>query len=329
MRSVKNGFAHFDGSHRENFCAAVLLLTMELDSAVKSLVSRTVLARLGIDNTSTLLGFGREARLSKRADDEYARVDIWLLFDGQPDAFYAFLELKTHDNWPAAHVAHQVRDQSSRRLALNAGRIRGSVLLAPERLCQRVRQIDHELPSIAWEALLRDLRTLRPDSALTAHAIRHFEDQMEHPPGINKPITLADFEGATTTVACLKQFLMDCVGELKGSVHGEPLYMTPGDGRPRSGGGWAWHGFAVPFSLDGQRGRIGLYKYAEAPPLELEALGSLWLEVFLGDPDRPLVSTRFAPATLSRDCLDEARVELANAWRTLQTAKSLGQAEEG
>ncbi len=314
---MKNGFAHFDGSHRENFCAAVLLLVMEVDPTVTSFVTRTVLARLGIADEPKLIGFGREARLSKTEDDEYARVDIWLLFEAQPAPFYAFVELKTHDAWDAAHVAHQVRDQSSRTLAAKAGQIRGSILLAPDRLCRRVSEIDDTLPVIAWEALLQGLRHLRSESAVTAHAILHFEEQMEHPPGINKPMTLVDFEEATTTVACLKQFLMDCVADLKGSVHGEPLYMTPGDGRPRSGGGWAWHGFAVPFSLRGQKGRIGIYKYAEAPPLEAEALSSLWLEVFLGDPDRPILSTRFTPRMLSRDCLDEVRSELATAWQEL------------
>jgi hypothetical protein len=314
---VKDGFAHFDGSHRENFSAAVLLLAMEVDPAVALLVSQTICARLDIRGEPNLLAFGREARLNKTEDDDYARVDIWLLFDGQPEAFYAFVELKTHDNWDAAHVAHQVRDQSSRELAMKAGRIRGSMLLAPDRLCRRVREIDADLPLIAWEKLLQALRGLRSVSTLTTHAIRHFEEQMEHPPGINKPMTLGDFEEATTTVACLKQFLMDCVAELKGSVHGEPLYMTPGDGRPKSGGGWAWHGFAVPFSLRGQRGRIGIYKYSEVPPLEAETVNSLWLEVFLGDPERPMLSTRFAPGTLSRECLDDARSELARAWFAL------------
>ncbi len=314
---MKNGFAHFDGSHRENFCAAVLLLVMEVDPTVASFVARTVLARFGIADELNLLGFGREARLSKTEDDEYARVDLWLLFEARPEPFYAFIELKTHDGWDAARVADQVRDQSSRKLAVKAGQIRGSVLLAPDRLCRRVSEIDGMLPVLAWEALVQGLRELRSESALTTHAIRHFEEQMEHPPGIDRPMTLVDFEEATTTVACLKQFLMDCVAELKGGVHGEPLYMTPGDGRPRSGGGWAWHGFAVPFSLRGQKGRIGLYKYAEAPPLEAETMSSLWLEVFLGDPDRPILSTRFAPLTLSRDCLDEARRELATAWEEL------------
>jgi hypothetical protein len=73
----------------------------------------------------------------------------------------------------------------------------------------------------------------------------------------------------------------------------------------------------VPFSLRGQRGRIGIYKYSEGPPLEAETVNSLWLEVFLGDPDRPMLSTRFAPGTLSRECLDDARGELARAWLAL------------
>jgi hypothetical protein len=311
---VRTGFAHFDGSHRENFCAAVLLLIMELDHAVRSFVSRTVLTRLGVTGEPELLGFGREARLSKTEDGDYARVDIWLLFAGQAEPFYAFVEVKTHDSWKESGVTEQVRDQSRRKLAVKAGHIRGSVLLAPARLCRRVRKIDGDLPFIAWEELVQGLRSLRSESTLNTHAIQHFEEQMEHPPGINKPMTLAEFEQVTTTVACLKQFLMDCVAELKGNVDGDPLYMTPGDGRPRSGGGWAWHGFAVPFSLGGQRGRIGIYKYSEAPPLEAETMQSLWLEVFLGDPDRPVLSLRFAPTTLSRECLDEARGELARAW---------------
>lgn len=57
---VKSGFAHFDGSHRENFCAAVLLLAMEVDPSVALLVSQTVCARLGIRGEPNLLAFGRE-----------------------------------------------------------------------------------------------------------------------------------------------------------------------------------------------------------------------------------------------------------------------------
>lgn len=39
---MKSGFAHFDGSHRENFCAAVLLLAMEVDETVKVAIADVV-----------------------------------------------------------------------------------------------------------------------------------------------------------------------------------------------------------------------------------------------------------------------------------------------
>ena len=33
---MKSGFGHFDSSHRENFCAAALLLAMEVDEGVRT-----------------------------------------------------------------------------------------------------------------------------------------------------------------------------------------------------------------------------------------------------------------------------------------------------
>jgi hypothetical protein len=317
---VKSGFAHFDSAHRENFCAAVVLLTMDVDPDVATLLTRLVLGALGVPGSPRLLGFGREARLDSTDADNYSRVDLWLLFDAEPGPFYAFVEVKTHENWDAAHVARQVRDQAGRSVARSARRIHGSVLLAPERLCHRVRDVDPEVPFIAWQCLLREMQALPSSSALALHAIRHIEDQMDHPPGIERSMTVLQFEEATTTISCLRQFLMDCIADLKGSVHGEPLYMTPGDGRPRRGGGWAWHGLAVPFTLDDRRGRIGIYKYAEAPPGESEALEALWLEVYLGDGDQPIMFSNFAPATLAREQLDEIRTNLKRDWASVLPA---------
>lgn len=317
---MRSGFGHFDSSHRENFCAAVLLLTMEVDPNAKALLSRLVLAALGVAGSPHLLGFGREARLDSTAADHYARVDLWLLFDAQPGPFYAFVEVKTHESWDAAHVAYQVRNQAGGSVARSARRVRGSVLLAPERLCRRVRALAENVPFITWQCLLGEMQALPSSSALTLHAIRHIEDQMDHPPGLERSMTLLQFEEATTTIACLKQFLGDCVAELKGSVHGEPLYMTPGDGRPRRSGGWAWHGLAVPFTLGGQKGRIGIYKYAEAPPGENDALEALWLEVYLGDVDQPVMFSKFAPATLGREHLDDVRANLRRDWPSIPPA---------
>jgi hypothetical protein len=309
---MKSGFSHFDSSHRENFCAAVLLLTMEVDDAVKDLVANIVRAELDIDASWELLGFGREARLVKTDDDNYARVDLWLLFGPSSDPSYAFIEVKTHEGWDAEQVVHQVLDQAERALARSARRIHGCVLLAPERLCQRVQ--GHGVRAITWTRLLQDLRMLRSPSPLTELAISHLEEQMDRPAGLDRPITMDQFEQATTTVGCLRQFLLDCIRDVGGRVKGVQLYTAHGDGRPGRASGWAWHGLSVPFALGAQKGRIGIYRYAEAPPGDESALQTLWLEAYLGEGDVPLAFVKFAPATLAAKELDVARAELKAEW---------------
>lgn len=323
-RHVSNAFSHFDNAHRENFCAAVLLLVMELEPDARALVARLVRTQLGIDGQAQLMSFGREARLAKGDDNGYARVDIWLLFEGQPEPFFAFVEVKTHAHWETDHVGNQVLDQARRRVAASARQVRGSVLLAPKRLCESVRNSQPEVRAVSWQSLLREMETLKPASELLTHAIHHIEEQMEHPPGLPRALTLSDFEQAATTVACLRQFLVDCVADLGGRMHGSPLYLTPGDGRPRRAGGWAWHGLAVPFTLDGRSGRIGIYKYTEVPVGETDALDSLWLEVYLGEDDQPQAVTRFSPSTLSTESLELVRRELASAWNPKASSVNAG-----
>lgn len=307
---MKSGFSHFDSSDRETFIAAVLLLAMEVDDAVKDRISGLVRRALDIDAANPLLGFGREARLAKTDDDSFARVDLWLLFGSESGPFYAFVEVKTHNRWDAAHVAHQVRDQAERTTVRRPRQVRGSVLLAPERLCRRVREVDSAVRWITWLQVVAELRGLSSTSPLTTRAIRHLEENMERPASLDRPLTLDQFEQATTTVACLRQFLRDCIFDLGGSIHGDPLLMTPGDGQPHWGSGWAWHGLSVPFTLDGKRGRVGIYKYAEAPQGEESALSTLWLEAYVGEGDIPLAAIQFAPATLATTELERQRAAL-------------------
>ncbi len=156
---MKSGFGHFDDSHGENFCAAVLLLAMEVEDAVRALVAGAVCRALGVDEEPIeLLSFGREARLATPDDEEgYARVDIWLLFRGPSGDFYAFVEVKTQDRWDSQHVADQV--------VRSGHAIRGSVLLAPDRICDRVRRI-RTIPTIPWSTLLGEIRRSTPDTRL-------------------------------------------------------------------------------------------------------------------------------------------------------------------
>jgi len=312
---MKSGFSHFDDSGRENFCAAVLLLVMEVDHVVEELLAKLVRGELNIEETRPLLAYGREARLETSNDGGYARVDRCLLFGPTTDPVYGFLEVKTHDHWDASHVAHQVRDQAERRVTRSgARRVQGSVLLAPERLCARVRTVDSLVRFITWPRLFAELRALRSTSPLTDLAIRHLEERMDRPPGLNRPMSLDQFEEATTTIACLREFLVACIEGIGGNIQGEPMWLTPGDGQPRRGGGWAWHGLSVKFSKDGKKGRVGIYKYAEAPPGEDSARKTLWLEAYLGDSDVPLAFVNFAPTTLSSTELDAVGAAFKAEW---------------
>jgi hypothetical protein len=312
---MKSGFSHFDGSHRENFLSSVLLLAMENEDAVRDLVARLVRDRLGIDVACPVTGLSREVRLGATADGKYARADLCLDFNASTGPFCAFIEVKTHEGWEDSHVAHQVADQASRTPVRVPRTVRGSVLLAPERVCRLVASLDPKVRAISWRCLIDDLRALPAPSPLSKLAIQHLEENVDRTAGLDRPMTLNDFEQATTTVACLREFLVDCAADLRGNVHGEPLYLTPGDGKPRRGGGWAWHGLSVPFSLGGQRGRVGIYKYADAPISERAALDTLWLEAYLGESEMPVAFVKFAPATLATKELDAARAALNEEWK--------------
>jgi hypothetical protein len=321
---MKSGFAHFDGSHRENFLAAVLLVAMENDEAVKELVAGRVRNELGIDGACPLIGLSREIRLAATADGTYARADLCLDFGSSSTTFCAFIEVKSHEGWDEAHVAHQMADQASRTPARVPREVRGSVLLAPERFCRLVVSRDPGVRAIPWRLVVGELRALHSTSPLTRMAIQHLEENVDRAAGLDRSMTLNQFEQATTTVACLRQFLVDCINELGGQVHGQPLYTTPGDGKPLRGSGWAWHGLAVPFSLGGRKGRLGIYKYEEAPSSELSAKDTLWLEAYLGEEEAPVAFVKFAPSTLATKELDAARASLKDEWTKRQRSQVHG-----
>ncbi len=309
--TTRNAFSHFDGAHRENFCASVLLLAVELDPLVREALAARVRSALSIPEATPLVAFGREARLEETDDDTFARVDLWFLFG---ELGHAFVEVKTHDRWDAHHVAEQVRDQSSRPgLARGRRTILGSMLLAPQRLCDRVNALDATLPALSWRVLLRELRDLGSPSPLTTHVIRHLEENVDRPTGIADR-TLEDFERATTTIACLRQFLLGCITDLGGKARVNGLYTTTGDGAPLSRDGWAWYGLSVPFTYAGRSCHLGIYKYVEAPPGQEGSRSKLWLEGYGGN-DQPLASLEFNPKTLAHAELEAFRQRFAADWK--------------
>lgn len=319
---MKSGFGHFDDSHRENFCAAALLLTMDVEPAVKEVVGESVREALGLPESFEVMNFGREARLAV-ADEEdgYARVDLWLLFRSGDERRYGFVEVKTHDRWSAEEVAGQVLDQASRpRLARGGEQIAGSVLLAPDRLCARVREVEPRVPTISWSTLIARVRAKCGDARLTQHVLRHLEAHVERPTGIANR-TLSGFQEATTTIACLRQFLVSCVAEIGGG-RASGVNTTPGDGEPYRWNGWAWFGVSVPFSLQDEKYRLGIYQYVEAPPGEESARETLWLEAYVGDNPVPIAFVKFDPPTLGSKDLDAIRTSFVEVWRNRQAQRS-------
>jgi hypothetical protein len=320
---VTSAFAHFDASHRENFCAALLLLVMELEPPAKQAIAATLLATMGLSAACELVGMGREARLVEGdPDDGVARVDLWFLFRDDGAFFYVFVEVKTHLDWDAHHVARQVSDQARRpRLARTTHPIRGSVLLAPWRLVERVRAENANVLTLTWGDLFAALRATENPSPLLRQALRHWEDLVDRPVGIaNRPF--ADFVGLSSTMACLRAFLSGCIVDI-GGKDGHKLNTTPADGEPLRWSGWAWHGFSIPFTVGAQKFRLGIYSYVEAPAGEQSACETPWLEVYEESAQEPLVFLPFAPATLAPPELDALRQRFKAAWQKhIQTSSA-------
>lgn len=308
---MNSGFSHFDNCHRENFCASVLLLAMEGDEETKRVVANAVCRELGIHEPVTVVAMGREARLATSPDeDTYVRGDIWLKLLDSTGYFHVLIELKTHDRWPVDKIADQVRQQAAREtLARSRHPIRGCVLLAPSYLCARVRRLPSPVPTLAWSTLLTEIQRKATRSRIIEYAMTHLERYVERPIGIENR-TLSDFETATTTVGCLRAFLLACIADIGGK---EKDFYISDNGEPGRRKGWAYFGFSVVFKLDNVRYRLGIYKYVEAPPGEDEGQKT-WLEALINETHEPVVCLPFDPRSLAPDELEKIRTGFCDAW---------------
>jgi hypothetical protein len=212
----------------------VPLFLLFIETVVRHRTSATPIQ----DRAVSTFPFGPPGEMLRRSGRRRSRLD----FGSSTGPFCAFIEVKTHEGWDEAHVARQVAVQAGRTPVRVPRDVRGSVLLAPERVCRRVAARAPAVRAIPWRRLVDELRALPSTSPLTKLAIQHLEENVDRTAGLDRPMTLNHFEQATTTIACLREFLVDCISEIDGHVQGDPLYMTPGDGKPHRGSGWAWHG---------------------------------------------------------------------------------------
>jgi hypothetical protein len=219
----------------------VPLFLLFIETVVRHRTSATPIQ----DRAVSTFPFGPPGEMLRRSGRRRSRLD----FGSSTGPFCAFIEVKTHEGWDEAHVARQVAVQAGRTPVRVPRDVRGSVLLAPERVCRRVAARAPAVRAIPWRRLVDELRALPSTSPLTKLAIQ------------------------------------------------------------------PWHGLSVPFSRGGKRGRVGIYKYAEAPPGEQSALETLWLEAYLGDGEAPVAFVKFAPPTLVANELDAIRDALNEEWK--------------
>lgn len=312
LDTVAQGFSHFDGSHRENFCASLLLVLMEVEPQARAVVEKAVRevvrepAALG-----ALLDFGREARLEPGTEGQVARTDIWLLFAASESKRHVFLEVKTHTRWRPDHVRAQlVMQRESPGTVRRPYPTHDALLLAPGTLCRAVND-----RSLAWARLIQALRADVPSTAFTERAMQHLDAHADRTIGLS-PNGVADLVRATSTVACLREFLQACVADLGGKCRERDLWLTPGNGAPGRGAGWAWHGLSVPFTRAGASFLLAIYRYVEAPVGGEEFLNGNWIEVYAVGRDEPEAIVPFDPTDLSPQALESFRGKLRTAWST-------------
>lgn len=312
-------FGHFDRSHTENFCSAVLLMAMEMDPSVRSLVDKFVRNAAGLDPCyQGPVAFSREHRM-RLEDGKPRRGDLWFWYRHEGKTQPVVVEVKTSHR-PASWVIKQVNEYRHARVSRGGQKAKAVVLLAPTLLCDQVSRGDPTIGTISWSELLQAWRLLPTLSEIAHHAKAHLEGNVETTPGLNDPLPgPVSLKDITSIFGCLRGFLEACIHDLGG----KPLAQTnlsAADGSPYSNpDGWAWYGMSVPFKLRGNKGwLLGLYQhvgcpdddvskaYAESPKIEIYRNGAFYCHV------------DFDPQDLSPQTLASTREKVVKAWKAQQ-----------
>lgn len=295
---MSRGFAHFEGSHTDGFCAALLCLVLESDPHASAALVGLVELSLGLEPGA--LGALRGARRLERAD-ESADADLVLRFETRE----VFLQVRTRGQRPGPPADDPGVSPAQ------------PLLLGPTRLTAPLRAGSR--PALLWTTLLHKLRS--SPSPLTQQAVEHWEGVVERTFGLNDtPFTGIDL--AVQTVACLRELLRACAADIGERADEAELHLTGWAGNTAQHGGWRWHGLSVP--LEGQRGRrVGIYHYIESPPENQYCEGTTWLELYTDDVNESFCFVELNPTDLSAASLDAVRAAFYARWQD-ETARRRG-----
>lgn len=284
------GFAHFDGAHRENFAAALILLAVDSDPHFRAAFTSLIRRHSGLTTDAGLDEWGREETLDTGSERK-RRSDIWLRFEDG----LVLVEIKTHSRWNAVSVAQQLRDQRQ------AKDVREAILLAPTALLRRCREF--EFPKVAWYEFFDAIDAIQEPGGILRLAQEHWSQNVERDFGLPAGASVVPFEAAVAQTGCLVAFLQAAICRLGGKVQGNSVYFSSPDGRPSQRKQWAWIGTAIPGRIPSVGDAyIGIYTYTVAPPGE--SIGT-FIEVYRkGEHDKAIVSAPFNPNDLSSEGLD-------------------------
>lgn len=304
---MKNGFSHFDQNHAENFCAAVLCLVMEVSPEARERVGALVRAAVPED-LGELVEVARERRLPRSDAKAYRRGDICLLFQGGT----VLVEVKTRNTWDTDSVIAQLKAQAGSAGPHTWGeRPRAVVLMAPTALTARVvaRLKCLKCPtlrSLRWFDLVEALQSV--EDTVVQHAVQHWESRVETTIGSGDQFATGDFDAMVRGMASLRALLEACAYDIGERPDRRKVNLSGQDGRPFRFGDWAWHGVSVPLIGTPYR-LIGIYRYLEVPDGSEADLEGAWLELYRGDPNRPVAYVAFRPSSLAPEALDAVRSE--------------------
>jgi hypothetical protein len=317
---VIGGFDYFDGNHRENFCAALILLCLDEDRNFRQRFSELVRDRFRLPNSAALTDWGREVSLDIESGNT-RRSDLWLKFG----AVRVLMEIKTHSGWHSGHVHRQLIDQAASQV--RGQQIDGVAILAPTSLLDCLRS--EHIRKLSWREILDLVETIEQPSRILSLAQAQWRCNVEADFGLAGPttVTLNTMLQLVSQVGCLAAFLRDTLSHVGGTARGGTLHVSRPDGQPLRSDGWGWFALAVPGQLAGDAVLIGIYSYVECPTGSESARGT-WLEMYRKDDyAAPIVSIRFEPPDLTHASLVKIQDEFVAKFgvsRTVQTVATVG-----
>lgn len=271
MVQSARGFGHFDTCNRENFAAALILLSLDEDKALRSMFADLIRNTGRLPSDAELQRWGREEDLAA-PEGRIRRSDLWLDFDRS----LVLLEVKTRSDWKREHVIQQMRDQQNASVG-NGCCVDKAVLLSPGPLH---RYVGDDVPfRVSWQDLLRKARELTSRSRVLDLSIAHWENIVSRDFGLAETTRRAQLNEVVAQAGCIVAFLREALLRVGGSARNDTVWFSGADGAPRQLERWAWHGIAVPGEIrKTSRVYLGLYEYVHPTPEEERGL---FLELYL------------------------------------------------